>query len=101
MEKPPFICQNPLVFARSQFRWGISSNGRAVDSHSTGKGIDAPILQFFLHQCINGGAVDSHSFLFDRLHFIQCADRDNASQARKKTTMTPESPNTYARPVQL
>lgn len=24
--------------------WGISSNGRAVASHATGKGIDAPIL---------------------------------------------------------
>ena len=30
--------------ARMCGAWGISSNGRAVASHATGKGIDAPIL---------------------------------------------------------
>ena len=29
---------------RPYWVWGISSNGRAVASHATGKGIDAPIL---------------------------------------------------------
>ena len=33
-----------LAFARMCGAWGISSNGRAVASHATGKGIDAPIL---------------------------------------------------------
>ena len=36
-----------LAFARMCGAWGISSNGRAVASHATGKGIDAPIL----HSC--------------------------------------------------
>ena len=30
---------------RPIFHWGFSSSGRAVDSHSTGRGIDAPNLQ--------------------------------------------------------
>ena len=30
--------------ATARGAWGISSNGRAVASHATGKGIDAPIL---------------------------------------------------------
>ena len=34
----------PDTFSSFFFRWGLSSNGRAVDSHSTGRGIDAPIL---------------------------------------------------------
>ena len=37
---PPDTFSFFLVFSR-----GLSSNGRAVDSHSTGRGIDTPSLQ--------------------------------------------------------
>ena len=48
--RPGFNSRRGSFFS---FLWGFSSSGRAVDSHSTGRGIDAPNLQkdIFLRRC--------------------------------------------------
>ena len=49
----------PDTFFFKFFCWGLSSNGRAVDSHSTGRGIDTPSLHTKKEEFSAGRGIDA------------------------------------------